>query len=121
MALWGKKQFICLAYVSQTRVPTPLHRAELIRAGLGVAQLSFFEDCNALEFHQELITKFPKLCDAGGYELLQTIGNSQELHVIPPPSGGYTTSYVKNVVNPAKGICASITKRPLITRNSKQQ
>lgn len=101
VAMW-EKEFICLAYVDQKRCPTPLHKCELIRAGLGVAKLSFFQNSNALEFHEELIEKFPKLRGGGGYELLRSVGSSHELEVIPSPSGGYTASYVKNVVNQAK-------------------
>ena len=55
-----------------------------------------------MEFHQELLGTFPKLSAGGGYELLRTLGSSQELHVVPPPSGGYTPTYVKNVVGQAK-------------------
>ena len=91
VSMW-EKEFICLAHVDQKRAPAPLHKAELIRAGLGVAQLN----CH------EILDKFPKLCDGGGYELLRTVGSSHELQHIPPPSGGYTAAYVKNVVNKAK-------------------
>ena len=45
--------------------------------------------------------EFPKLRKGGGYELLRSVGNSHQLEVIPPPSGGYTALYVKNVVNKA--------------------
>ena len=34
--------------------------------------------------------------------MLRSVGSSHELEVIPSPSGGYTASYVKNVVNQAK-------------------
>ena len=64
--MW-EKEVICLANVSQKRAPTPLHKAELIRAGLGVARLSFFENGNAWEFHEEVLETFPKLRDGGGY------------------------------------------------------
>ena len=63
--------------------------------------MSFFENGNALEFHDELMEEFPKLSKGGGYELLRSVGNSHQLEVIPPPSGGYTALYVKNVVNKA--------------------
>ena len=101
VAMW-EKEFICLARVGQSHVPTPLDKAELIRAGLGMGSLLLFEHSDAWEFHDEILRKFPKLTDGGGYELLRTCGNSRELHVIPPPSGGYTTSYVKSVANQAK-------------------
>ena len=99
--MW-EKEFICLAQVGQTCTPTPLEKADLIRAGLGMASLLLMEHSDSWEFHDESLRRFPKLADGGGYELLRTCGNSRELHVIPPPSGGYTTSYVKSIVNHAK-------------------
>ena len=35
--------------------------------------------------------------EGGGYELLRTVPN-----VIPPPQGGYTVEYLKNIVSQAK-------------------
>ena len=101
VAMW-EKEFICLAQVGQTCTPMPLEKADFIRAGLGMASLLLMEHSDSWEFHDELLRRFPKLADGGGYELLRTCGNSRELHVIPPPSGGYTTSYVKSIVNHAK-------------------
>lgn len=101
VAMW-EKEFTCLAHIDQKRTPDPLHKAELIRAGLGGARLSLFENGDAWEFHEQLVEKFPKLHDGGGYELLRTVGSSHELQIIPPPSGGYTTLYVKSVVGQAK-------------------
>lgn len=65
-----------------------------------------------MEFHEELIERFPKLCQRGGYELLHTVGSAHELEVILPPSGGYTALYVKNVVNQAK-VYTVVYVRPL--------
>ena len=95
---------------SPVPLPTPLDKAELIRAGLGMGSLLLFEHSDAWEFHDEILRKFPNLADGGGYELFRTCGNSSALHVIPSPSGGYTTSYVKSVRQscmcaPFKKIC----------------
>lgn len=107
--MW-EKEFTCLAHIDQKRTPDPLHKAELIRAGLGGARLSLFENGDAWEFHEQLVEKFPKLHDGGGYELLRAVGSSHELQIIPPPSGGYTTSYVKSVVGQAKVYVRPIQK-----------
>ena len=101
IAVW-EKEFICLATVGQTHAPTPIEKAELYRAGLGMKLLMLLQYADAWEFHEEILKKFPKLADGGGYELLRTCANSRELTVIPAPSGGYTTSYVKSIVNQAK-------------------
>ena len=68
--------------INQKRTPDPLHKAELIRAGLSGAV--------GFDYHY-----FRKLHDGGGHELIHAVGSSHELQIIPPPSGGYTPSYVK--------------------------
>ena len=67
------------AHVDQKRAPAPLHKAELIRAGLGVAQLL---NCNALEFHEKILDKFPKLCDGGGYVLSAPVMSFNIFHLL---------------------------------------
>ena len=84
IAMW-EKEFICLAKIGQTHVPTPLEKAELYRAGLGMKSLLLLEYGDSWEFHDEVLKKYPKLTDGGGYELLRTCGSSRELNVIPPP------------------------------------
>ena len=102
LAMWSH-EFICLADCNVTKVPTPMDKAELIRAGLGPRKLSFFEFCENWEFHDEIIAAFPKLRSGGGYELLRSsVGNTKDLEVVPPPQGGYTASFLKSVVGQAK-------------------
>lgn len=57
VAMW-EKEFTCFAHINQKRTPDPLHKAELIRAGLGGAWLSLFENGDAWEFHEQLVEKF---------------------------------------------------------------
>ena len=46
---------------------------------------------------------FPKLQAGGGYELLRTSQQSnRSLEVIPPPSSGYTVTYLKGIIGQAK-------------------
>ena len=102
IAMW-QHSFVCLADVGQTRVPAPLEKAKLMQAGLGQRDVAFLEFGGSSEFHLELLEAFPKLKQAGGYELLRTSEHSnKELAVIPPPSGGYTAQYLKAVVSQAK-------------------
>ena len=78
VAMW-EKEFICLANVSQKRTPAPLHKAELIRASLGVAPLSFIENGNAWEFHEEVLKTFPKLHDGAMSCYIRRVGSCHEL------------------------------------------
>ena len=100
--MW-QHSFVCLADVQQTRVPTPLEKARLVQAGLGQKEIAFLEHGESSEFHEELLDAFPKLKQAGGYELLRTSEHSnKEVVVIPPPPGGYTASFLKAIVVQAK-------------------
>ena len=74
-----------------------------MRAGLGHRKISLWEHGESNELHHELMEIFPQLRDAGGYELLRTAEHStKDLQVIPPPTGGYTVSFLKAVVAQAK-------------------
>ena len=80
-----------------------MDKAELIRAGLGPRKMSPFEYGESFEFHDSIISAFPRPAEGGGYELLHTKQNNNcELCVIPPPPGGYTVDYLKNMASQAK-------------------
>ncbi len=49
-----------------------MERAKLMRAGLGLKSLKFLECSDGELFHQNVLDTFPKLQEAGGYELLRT-------------------------------------------------
>ena len=69
--MW-EHEFICLAYCGQTDPPSPIDKANLIRAGLGPRKLTLFEFGDSSQFHDEVISSFPKLSGGGGYELMRT-------------------------------------------------
>lgn len=52
--MW-EKVFISLAHVGQTFAPTPLEKADLIQAGLGMASLLLTEHEDSWVFHDELV------------------------------------------------------------------
>lgn len=63
-------KFFCLSRISTTKPPTAIReRTMLLNAGLGEASIQFRQDANALECHQEIVARFPKLVETG-YELL---------------------------------------------------
>ena len=102
MDMW-KRCFVCLCLVGQDYTPGAVEKAELQNSGLGSKQITFYEHGSSWEFHEELVQAFPKLENAGGYELMRTEeGNSRDLVVIPQPVEGYTASYLKTVVQHAK-------------------
>ena len=69
--MW-EHEFICLARCGEAIPPTPMEKAELIRAGLGPRKLSLFEYGDSGQFHDDVMAAFPKLAEGGGYELMRT-------------------------------------------------
>ena len=60
-------EFVCLSSATQTVPPSPLERAELMQAGLGLKSISFLDCSDSDMFHRDLLEAFPKLEDGGGY------------------------------------------------------
>jgi len=58
---------------------------------------------DSANFYNDITNAYPKLRDGGGFELLRNFkGYSRDLAVIPPPSDGYTVSYLKSIMAQAK-------------------
>ena len=96
--------FVCLANTDDDTAPGSKYRASLQLAGLGGKRLSVDLYADTRELHDDILFNFPKLIDAGGYELLRssTAGPSKELEIIPQPGDGYTVEYLKAVAHQAK-------------------
>ena len=96
-------EFVCLSYCGEETPPSPLCKAELIRAGLGPRKVSISEDVDGEEFRDAIFNSFPGLKDGGGFQLLRTKhGTNRELCVIPLPKSGYTVHYIRSVAGQAK-------------------
>ena len=63
--------FVCLASISQDSLPDGEERAALQIAGLGEKRISLSAFADAQDIYQDLLFHFPKLCNAGGFELLR--------------------------------------------------
>ena len=61
ISMW-EHEFICLVSCGQTVPPSPMDKAELIRAGLGPKKLSLFEYGEPWEFHDEIVFVWLWLC-----------------------------------------------------------
>lgn len=73
--------FLCVSSRDATTAPRKVSEKQmLIEAGLWEKRISFKNiDCSADEYREQLHTEFPKLQDAGGYELMRCIPNSNKL------------------------------------------
>ena len=94
--------FVCLASKEQDAIPDSQERASLLLAGLGEKKITFDEYCNHQEINSELTFQYPKLADAGGFELLRVPeGGGKVLQEIAIPQSGYTIPYLRAVVHHA--------------------
>ena len=80
-----KKETVCLRFKDQTKGPDCTEKMELARIGLGLKELSFDSDGDAIYIHSVLLTAFKQLDACGGYTLLRLATNSTDLIEIQPP------------------------------------
>ena len=72
-------------------------------AGLGEKKVSLLANAGSFEIYSELQFHFPKLKDAGGFEMLRVPeGGGKGLQVIAMPEEGYSVPYLRAVVHHAK-------------------
>ena len=81
---WTHK-FYCLSETNDERVPSSsLRKNELVLAGLGEKTVTIPNvNCSPQDFQEALLTKFPKLQQDGGLELLRCAASTRQLEVIP--------------------------------------
>ena len=91
LEVW-KRCFVCLSSVGQNYTPGSVEKAVLQNLGLGSKQLTFYEHGSSWKLHEDLAKAFPKLENAGGYELMRM--EEKDLVVIPQPIEGYTAKAV---------------------------
>ena len=80
---WTAK-FFCLANKDATHVPTTVSAKEvLVEAGLGEKKVEVSDvECTPQEFHEVLLSAFPRLENGGGFELLRCVPNTRLLELI---------------------------------------
>ncbi len=95
--------YVCLASTRQKYIPTASKRTTLKLAGLGEKKFAVFAYCSSPELQEELFREYPKLADAGGFELLRASDvGVKELVLIDIPNDGYSVEYLQAVVKGAK-------------------
>ena len=87
--------FCLLADKDTQKVPPTAFKQELREAGLGQKTIVFKNKKGDFKhIHEELCNNFPKLEQAGGFELYRQ-GSNRELVYIKPPAIGYTIPFLK--------------------------
>ena len=86
--------------------------------GLGSKKLTFSLTDDSDDAHYYIMEAFPKLKDAGGYELLRSSSGCL-LDVIPTPPECYSVTYLKDVVyTTGKHLYSSYPEMPLSGSNT---
>lgn len=92
-----------MANISQDEVLDSDERASLQLSGLGENHITLNAYSEMQDIYDELLFQFPKLKQAGGFELLRVPeGGGKLLQVIASPESGYTVSYLRAIVHHAK-------------------
>ena len=97
-----KKQAICLRYKGQTKGPDTAEKMALAKVGLGLKELEFNTEGDAMHVHNVLQEAFPSLSECGGYTLHRLATNSTDLIQIEAPRGGLRVKYLKDIIKSAK-------------------
>ena len=96
------RKFICLADKEQSETPDSEEHRELLMAGLGEAKIAVPEESSEKDVRELLIKTFPKLKDAGGFELMYVETRKRELRLIPPGLNGLPMKYLVSFVGQGK-------------------
>lgn len=101
-AKWSHN-FVCLANTQAEFLPDGAERSTLQIAGLGEKKITLDAYADSQEIYYDLLSNFPRLRDAGGFELMRTSeGGGKRLEVIAVPDSGYDVPFLKAVVHHAK-------------------
>ena len=87
-----------MADKSQTDVPTVQEKRELFLGGLGEKKIALPVDGEFPRLHALLVDSFPRLSDAGGFELMYTEPGKRDLHLIPTGPQGNTVAYISQFI-----------------------
>lgn len=95
--------FVCLVFKDQDVIPDPADRPALQMAGFGEKKILIPGDSDANAIYCQLMKEFPKLQDAGGFELMRTANKGSKcLDVIDVPPTGCNVNYLKAIVHNAR-------------------
>ena len=116
--------FLFLGRRSDNETPSPNYRRQLIEAGLGEKKITFEKKGPCSYFHEKLLENYPRLREAGGYELLQTkFRSTSKLEVVAPKgNSGHNVYDLKEMMAAAKVYLRPLQKdlnlEPLNTEGS---
>ena len=88
--------FFCLASASSECVPQRPEKMALQNARLGQKKVVLSSKGSFVDVKEKLESVYPKLKDAGGFELLRMGSPNAKLFLINPPAGGYSVPFLRD-------------------------
>lgn len=83
-------------------MPSAFATRGLNEAGLGERKLSISSTASPEEVKDGIVTMFPKLKDAGGFEYLKGCGGSKTLEPIPLPPEGFCAAALRSTARQSR-------------------
>lgn len=96
------RKFFCLADKEQLESPDREEQRDLLSAGLGESKVSVPHDASEKDVRDLLIKTFPKLKEAGGFELMYVETRRRELMLIPIGPDGLSMKYLTSFIGQGK-------------------
>ena len=96
------RRFVCLADKKQVESPDAEQHRLLLMSGLGELKLSIPEDANEQSIRAVLLSNFPKLAMADGFDFMYVETRCRDMKVIPPGPYGITMRYLVSFVGQGK-------------------
>ena len=93
-------EFFCLSEKNQSKVPSRSDKIQLQNCGLGRKKICLSSKADHSLVEEKLIQVYPKLSEAGGFQILRTVtgsgANSSSLVVIQPSPLGYSVPFLRD-------------------------
>lgn len=115
------RKFFCLADKEQLESPDREEQRELLSAGLGEVKVTVPENADEKDVRDILLKTFPKLKDAGGFELMYVETRKRDLLLIPVGPDGLTMKYLTSFIGQGKVFVRPIQQDLLLDRIAPSQ
>jgi len=81
-------------------VPSTVYKTQFLNASLGEKKITFEKKSSCSYFHEKLLESYPKLKEAGGYELMHTkFRSTSKLEILlPKGNAGHNVLDLKEIV-----------------------
>ena len=102
----------------QSETPDAEEQRELLMTGLKEVKISVPKESNEMEIRDLIMETYPKLIDAGGFELVYAEPRKRDLRIITPGPNGLTIKYIVSFIGQGKIFVRPIQENLLLEQLS---